>query len=195
MKGTTFSTALLLASLAFPGGTAALAVDGVAEQELDVEVIPEDILGIEVADVAVDAVLRGATTEQTFRMQVFNTTSAGWRVTVEGEALTATGEGCPELGEGYSDWCWGADGLPGTIPASNLFLRGGSIPGTVASSEGPLDLQPLVLMEGTAMPQQYWIDFEENPPLVRLTVPEGTPYGRYHTTLTYTITGTGNTLP
>jgi hypothetical protein len=190
----TWLTMFLIVLLGLAPAASAVAADSAANQDLDVDVMPEDVLGIEVEDVTLGAVLPGAAVEQPFRLQVFNTTTAGWQVSVEATEFTAGDELCSD-GAADAPWCRDRDDRTATIPLSNVHVRGGSIDGVVMAEAGSLDLQPLVVMRGEVEPGRHRFDFEEHPPRVRLTVPAATAYGRYRTTLTYTITSEGGELP
>jgi hypothetical protein len=192
-QGTLLATCLVVL-LGLAPAASALAADTAADQDLEVDVVPEDVLGIEVDDVTLGAGLPGAVVERSFGMQVFNTTTAGWQVSVEATEFTAGDELCPD-GAADAPWCLDRDDRAATIPLSNLHVRGGSVDGVVVAEEGSLDLQPLVVMRGGMEPGRYRFDFEEDPPRVRLSVPAETAYGRYRTTLTYTITSDGGELP
>jgi hypothetical protein len=180
--------------LALPPAAAAVAADPAAEQDLEVDVVPEDVLGIEVENVTFGAVLPGAAVEQSFATQVFNTTSAGWQVSVEAQEFTASAELCPG-GPVDAPWCLDRDDRAATIPLTQLRVRGGSVDGVVTAEEGSLDVQPLVVMRGGFDPGRFWFGFEDDPPRVRLDVPAETAYGSYRTTLTYTITSDGGDTP
>jgi hypothetical protein len=192
-QGTALATCLVVL-LGLAPAASALAADPAADQDLEVDVVPEDVLGIVVEDVTLGAVRPGAVVERSFGMQVFNTTSAGWQVSVEALEFSPSDELCPD-GAGDAPWCLDGDDRAATIPLSHLHVRGASVDGVVAAEEGSLDLQPLILMRGAIDPGRSWFGFEEDPPRVRLSVPGETAYGRYRTTLTYTITSDAGELP
>jgi hypothetical protein len=163
-----------------------------ADEDVRVDVLPEDVLGIEVEDVSLGTVVPGADVEQRFGMRVLNSTSAGWQVSVEASELRANDERCADE-EAAAPSCADREGRVATIPLSSLRLRGGSVEGVITAEEGSLDDQPLLLMRGGADRGTYL--FEEDPPLVKLSVPAETAYGRYRTTLTYTITSAEADVP
>jgi hypothetical protein len=190
---TVFLSAVLFVLLVFPAGAAAFGSGESADQDLDAEVVPDHLLGIEVTDVSFGPVRRGESSEQRFGLRVLDTTSGGWSVTVAGADLTATGDACPV---GVEGWCVGPEGEPATIPNANLFLQGGSLADVVIGGSGTLAEQPLELVRGVAAAgSPDWIDLDHDQPRIRLTVPEDAPYGHYRTTLTYTITSTVDPAP
>jgi hypothetical protein len=205
------TTALAVLVLLGSSGTTAAASDGSVSQSVDVEVVPgdadaatvdpggaaavpEDLLTIEVEpDLTLGAVVAGASIERPFEIRVSNTTSSGWEVTVAADDLVGTGDACeppPRAPEG----CEGL-AAPRVIDRSNLVLRGGTFGGIVVGHEGTLGERPLLLMTGAVAPQQPLLVLTGPTPSLELTVPPGTPSGRYRTTLTYTIMSTGEGAP
>jgi hypothetical protein len=192
MKSRIFVVAMMTALLVMPATTALG-----ADQDVDVQVFPANTLAIEVQDQLGFAMVVGQTNSQSFWMQVTNTTSGAWQVTVDGNDLASY------------DWTdcdeWGCytrvptDPL-NTIPKSNVVVTGGDFcwsgegcdpaaDGLVtAYSQALSDLGPVLIMQGTA---EAWGSFGFGPapyePTVELTIPADAATAMYWTTLTYTI--------
>ena len=192
MKARIFLVAMMTVVLMMPA-----AVLG-ADQDVDVQVFPANTLAIEVQDQLGFAMVPGQTNVQPFWMQVTNTTSGAWQVTVDGNDL-----------QSY-DWTdcdeWGCDTrIPtdplNTIPKSNVAVTGGDScwfgecdpaadPVVTAYAAALSEVGPVLIMEGTA---EAWGSFGFGPPpyepTIGLTIPADAVTAQYWTTLTYTIMG------
>ncbi|MEX2184723.1 MAG: hypothetical protein WEC14_09775 [Chloroflexota bacterium] len=166
-----------------------------AEQDVDVQVYPANVLGIEVQDQIGFGLVVGQAATQPFWMQILNSTEGGWQVTVDGADLQSYDwQYCDE---------WGChDRVPtdpvSTIDKSNVVVTGGDFcwgdcdPATddvITKYSQALGAEPALIMEGTV---EAWGPFGVGPPYdpsVQLSIPAEAAPNQYWTTLTYTIMG------
>lgn len=181
MKSRIFLAAMMTALLAMPA-TTALAAD----QDVDVQVLPADILGINVHHDLGFQIEIDQSAIQPFGMDITNTTDGGWKVTVDG----------PDL-QSYS---WNEQNervhTANTIAKSNVVVTGGDMCWThecdpaadsaiIPSSRALGDTLPI--MVGTAEAYGMFGFNEGYQPTVQVTIPLGSVSDSYYTTLTYTI--------
>jgi hypothetical protein len=178
--------AVMTAVLSMP--SAALAAD----QDVDVQVLPANALGIAVQEGLGFAIQLGGSATQPFMMNITNTTSGGWIVTVDGPDLQSySWEYCDETG------CYNRQPTGNSIPKSNVVVTGAdtcwnqcespAADPRITSYSVALGANPVTIMEGTV---DAWGMFGFGPgedPTVQLTIPAETVYDQYYTTLTYTI--------
>lgn len=175
-----------------------------AEQEVDLQVLPEDTLSIDVeSGIYLDPVVPGTSTGLAeFWMNITNTTAGGWDVDVSATDLLAyEGMECDDYGE---NCVRNLTPSVANIDASHIFVRGGDQdnwgdpdgPGAITPHEGYLTGAGVSfdLMEGTSVASgSFGLDHQR--PGVQVDVPaevgsvDLNEYTNYYTTLTYTITG------
>ena len=191
MKPRRVLAALMALVLVIPAATAYGAEpDETADQEVNVHVVPANALAIWV-DGRVDfgGMVPLEIRTQEFWINILNTTTGGWEVTVTGVDLYSFNwEGCNENG------CWNPTATDPlyTIPKSNLVIAGGDhdhwgSPAAIVSSSGPLGDSPTTILQAT--PDAYGEFGLDNPRAsLQLTIPENAePLQQYRTDLVYTI--------
>lgn len=166
-----------------------------ADQTVEVTVLPADTLSISVEqEFGLGVIVPGQTSGlYEFGMEITNTTSTGWQVTVSGTDLQSFFWDCDEWGEN----CTRQSTDPSyTIDASAFYVRGGDQNNwgddtAIAPYEGSLAAagSPFTLMEGTSVAYGRF-SLDEQRPGVALNIPVGAEYADYYGILTYTITGT-----
>jgi hypothetical protein len=191
MKFRRLSVSLVALLLVVPAASAYA-----ADQEVSVRVLPADTLAVSVDNWADFGGMEvGETGHHDMWLNVINTTSNGWEVTVTGDDLTSfTWEGCDQNG------CYNP--IPTeplyTIAKSNLVVSSGDLdwwdqddPSGNAIrpfSGSPGDLgTPFTLVQGTSLAHgEFGLD---NPmSSLDLTIPAGTQENQqYRTVLVYTI--------
>jgi hypothetical protein len=185
MKSRILVAAFMAAALALPAPALG------ADQDVDVQVLPANALGISVQEGLGFAIVIGESATQPFGMGITNTTGGGWIVTVDGPDLQSYTWGqCDETG------CYDRILTGNTIPKSNVVVTGGdaswseddaATDSTITPYSVALGDNPVTIMEGTA---DAWGMFGFGPPhdpTVQVTIPAGSAYDQYYTTLTYTI--------
>jgi len=165
--------------------TAAAAVD----QTVNVNVQPEDALGIQVQEYIDLGVEVGQSSGwHEFDMQILNTTSSGWKVEATSTDLFGYTEDCDEHGENCEVTLTGND-----IPATALELAGGDQddwgdPGAITGFTGSLhNTTALKILEGTAVPQG-WFGINDQRTALRVSTPDNDSLvGQVNGTIAYTI--------
>lgn len=170
-----------------------------ADQEVQIDVLPEGTLSIDVeGEIYFGPFVPGADTGLAeFYMGITNLAGSGWQVDVSGTDLIGFNWDCPQ-----GDECTRvATGY--TIPANAISVRGGDqdnwgIPGAIEPVAGEVNLvaadTPYLLMTGTADASGSF-GLDEQRPGVRIQVPitvgdvSGDEYSSYYTILTYSIIG------
>ena len=187
MKSRVFLVAIATAVLLMPATT----VFG-ADQDVDVQVLPADTLGINIHNGIGFAIEIGESATQPFGMDITNTTDGGWFVTVDGPDLQSyEWANCDEMG------CYDRTVTGNTIPKSNVVVTGGdacwtnecdpATDSTITSSAVALGDNPVTIMEGTSEAYGLFGFGEPYDAKVQVTIPAGSVYGQYFTVLTYTI--------
>jgi hypothetical protein len=185
-----------LAALLLVASTAVAYGDETTTQEINVRVLPTNALAISVDNWAdFGGVVPDTTAHYDFWMNIINTTTDGWQVTVTGDDLYSFfWEGCDEGG------CYNP--LPTdplyTIPKSNLLVNGGDLDWwdmddpsgdtIVPFSVTPGDIgTPSVVVQGTSF---AFGEFGLDNPMASLdlTIPvDAEQMQQYRTELVYTI--------
>lgn len=189
MRGRTFLLAILAVLLVIPAATSAMANDSM---EVEMQVLPAGTLTVDVpTETGLAPGIPGQSTSGPFWMNIVNTGTTAWTVSVDGTDLVAFERGyCDENGCERNPIVGGP-----TIPENAIFVSGGGIddwdpnPFTY-NTDQQLGGAAVTLTTGTA--GAYGSFGLNNPePSVRIDVPiDATTYYEYFTTLTFTITAT-----
>jgi hypothetical protein len=166
------------------------------EQEVTVRVLPPDTLAVNI-DQWVDfgPMAQGELRHYDFGLNVLNTTSGGFAISVSGGDLQSfEWEGCDESG------CWNP--LPTdplyTIPSTSLVVNGGDLDwwdeqagyDVVVPASVPVTTTPDLIVSATQYAHGEFM-FDNPWGSIDLTVPsDAQPMHQYRTVLTYTIAGT-----